>query len=659
MSNTIYNNSGNSVFIQLCNNSYISKNIFYNNSQNGITISNSSNCNIFSNNINNNSKLGISIFDFSENNSIFKNNINNNSNKGIYVSEDSSENLFYHNNFINNAQNSNDTSNNNWYNTTILEGNYWDDFDEPSEGAYDNNSDGIVDSPYYIPGGSNSDNYPLMYQFENYYILNIIALSQVNENTAFTVTIKSDGGTTVQGASVTFNGNTKTTNSNGQVSFTAPSVSADTVYSITATKTGYTGASSTITVKNVATTSDKSRDVDLGDTTPPTAPNNVRCTTPETDNTPSFSWTASTDTSGIYGYYVKIDSGLDTWVGNVTTWTSTNAVADGTHTFYVKAKDASTNRNNGSYGSCSFAINTTSLGNPPVANTGGPYTGLTCQNINFDGSKSYDLDGNIVNYTWDLDDNTVTYGKKVNHIYNTPGLYTIKLTVTDDDGLSDTDTTTVNITLDSDGDGWSDKDEEKYNTNKNDPNDYPADNDGDKIPDDYDEDDDNDGLVDHLEKTLGSDPKDSSDVIIVSIEGDSNIYYLIDSNKDGKNDKLYSSTGRITAVDMTDDGKYLLDINGDGKWDYIYDPASKEITPYEEKQTKEFPWLLVIIGIIIAIVVIVGILFFAGYIRIEREYIEEPSGGEQPSKGQFEEVKFDEHQPNEQQPNEQKSEEQK
>ncbi|RLE39908.1 hypothetical protein DRZ77_03375, partial [Candidatus Woesearchaeota archaeon] len=53
--------------------------------------------------------------------------------------------------------------NNLWYNTTIREGNYWSDFDEPSEGAYDNNSDGIVDSPYYIPGGSNVDRYPLMH----------------------------------------------------------------------------------------------------------------------------------------------------------------------------------------------------------------------------------------------------------------------------------------------------------------------------------------------------------------------------------------------------------------------------------------------------------------------------------------------------------------
>jgi len=37
-------------------------------------------------------------------------------------------------------------------------------FDEPGEGAYDNNSDGIIDTPYNIPGGFNQDLYPFMEQ---------------------------------------------------------------------------------------------------------------------------------------------------------------------------------------------------------------------------------------------------------------------------------------------------------------------------------------------------------------------------------------------------------------------------------------------------------------------------------------------------------------
>ena len=73
---------------------------------------------------------------------------------------ESCNNEIYHNNLINNTYNAYDVNNNTWYHEVLHEGNYWDDFDEPSEGAWDNNSDGIVDISYYIPGGSNQDLYP-------------------------------------------------------------------------------------------------------------------------------------------------------------------------------------------------------------------------------------------------------------------------------------------------------------------------------------------------------------------------------------------------------------------------------------------------------------------------------------------------------------------
>jgi parallel beta-helix repeat protein len=161
-SNTIFNNSGNSIFIYSCNNSIISDNVFFNNSQNGITIQSSLNCYVYSNDIFNNSDMGISLIDSSNNNSIYKNNIYNIiAGHGIYTSLDCSDNLFFYNNFINNACNANDSGENFWYNLAIKQGNYWDNFDEPGEGAYDNNTDGIVDSPYNILGGNNQDLYPL------------------------------------------------------------------------------------------------------------------------------------------------------------------------------------------------------------------------------------------------------------------------------------------------------------------------------------------------------------------------------------------------------------------------------------------------------------------------------------------------------------------
>ena len=81
---------------------------------------------------------------------------------GIYIESPSSDNSIYHNNLIDNTQNAYDDYSNTWYNEILQQGNYWNDFDEPSEGAYDIDSDGIADSPYNIPGGNNQDRYPLM-----------------------------------------------------------------------------------------------------------------------------------------------------------------------------------------------------------------------------------------------------------------------------------------------------------------------------------------------------------------------------------------------------------------------------------------------------------------------------------------------------------------
>ena len=73
--------------------------------------------------------------------------------------------VIYHNNLINNTANAYADSIQLWYNTSLYEGNYYSDFDEQSEGAWDNNSDGIVDSPYNISGDSNQDLYPLIHPY--------------------------------------------------------------------------------------------------------------------------------------------------------------------------------------------------------------------------------------------------------------------------------------------------------------------------------------------------------------------------------------------------------------------------------------------------------------------------------------------------------------
>lgn len=74
----------------------------------------------------------------------------------------------------------------------------------------------------------------------------------------------------------------------------------------------------------------------------------------------------------------------------------------------------------------------------PVAVPGGPYVGKGCEPIRFDGSASYDADGEIVSYAWDFDnDGTIDESgpsPTVEHVYGTTYIGTVRLVVTDNDG---------------------------------------------------------------------------------------------------------------------------------------------------------------------------------------------------------------------------------
>lgn len=127
-------------------------------SSNGIIGFITNNCNYFdiiNNTASSNEQNGMYILD-SNNIMVFKNNICNNNYFGI-LCENSNNNIIYHNNFIENNQNAKDDDANTWYNSTIQEGNYWDDYTGEDSGG-----DGIGDTPYDIPGNGNQDNYPLM-----------------------------------------------------------------------------------------------------------------------------------------------------------------------------------------------------------------------------------------------------------------------------------------------------------------------------------------------------------------------------------------------------------------------------------------------------------------------------------------------------------------
>jgi len=63
---------------------------------------------------------------------------------------------------------------------------------------------------------------------------------------------------------------------------------------------------------------------------------------------------------------------------------------------------------------------------PPIAKISGPYEAYFGENIEFDASNSYDLDGKIVSYTWDFGDGEIFQGGKITHLFKFENNFLIK-----------------------------------------------------------------------------------------------------------------------------------------------------------------------------------------------------------------------------------------
>ncbi len=85
----------------------------------------------------------------------------------------------------------------------------------------------------------------------------------------------------------------------------------------------------------------------------------------------------------------------------------------------------------------------------PFANlsAGEPYIGFINEEIEFNGSLSYDPDGHIVKYEWLFGDGTTGNGEITTHVYTNPGDYKVELKVTDNDDASNTSETIAVIVI--------------------------------------------------------------------------------------------------------------------------------------------------------------------------------------------------------------------
>ena len=177
---------------------------------------------------------------------------------------------------------------------------------------------------------------------------------------------------------------------------------------------------------------------------------------------------------------------------------------------------------------------------PPVAvATATPTSGTAPLTVQLNGTTSSDPDGSIVGYQWSWEGGSATTATA--EATFTEGVYSVALTVTDNDGATDIDVVTIEVfapNSDTDGDGVNDAEDNCPDISNADQSDM----DGDGLGDACDDDIDGDGVA----NTDDCDPLDAS-------VGAASTTYYADTDGDGFGDPNNS------VVDCTQPEGYVLD----------------------------------------------------------------------------------------------------
>ncbi len=83
----------------------------------------------------------------------------------------------------------------------------------------------------------------------------------------------------------------------------------------------------------------------------------------------------------------------------------------------------------------------------PVADAGLDQDVIIYEVVFFDGSGSNDIAGQIVSYSWDFGDGTSASGVEVTHKYASEGIFTVRLTVSNNFALTGLDTSVITVSM--------------------------------------------------------------------------------------------------------------------------------------------------------------------------------------------------------------------
>lgn len=272
----------------------------------------------------------------------------------------------------------------------------------------------------------------------------------------------------------------------------------------------------------------------------------------------------------------------------------------------------------------------------PIADaSGSEQRGFVGSLLVFNGSGSYDPDGYLSRWVWDFGDGMNGTGEVTFHRYQSLGLYTVALTVTDDKGATGTDTIIVEIGI-ANRPASTPIINGTYRGTKNTPYVYTVSS----------TDPENDFLRysitwgDGTQNTSRLLPNNTSYICahswaaagkyIVTATASDNITYseectwevfidvffvrtlgfLFDTNNDEVYDSFYiNATGGITDIQRLENGSFLLDTTDDGKWDYLFDPLTGSLEALSTGTIRiENQWLF--IGIIVIAFIIIACIVF-------------------------------------------------